>query len=138
MTFIPYLTFDGNAEEAMTFYAEVFGATEIQILRFSDAPPNQGLPPTDKVMYSHIMVGDQGLMGSDTMPGIPFSPQTSVSVNHPVTTVEDGQAIFDKLAKGGDVTMPYGPVFFSASFGMVRDRFGTHWMIGVENTENPS
>ena len=134
MTFAPFLRFDGNAAEAMTFYADLFGADEIQILRFSDAPPEANLPPSDAVMYSHIMLGAHALMASDSMPGQPFQPQMSVSVNHSVATPEEGQAIFDRLAEGGDVTIPYGPVFFAPAFGMVRDRFGTNWMIGVAAT----
>jgi PhnB protein len=56
-------------------------------------------------------------------------------VNHAVPDIEAGQRIFDALAKGGEVTMPYGPVFFSKTFGMLRDRFGTNWMIGVAPEE---
>ncbi|WP_204113439.1 VOC family protein [Shimia biformata] len=131
MAFIPYLNFDGNCAEAMQFYADLFGATEVQILRFSDAPSTEGMPPSDRVMYSHIMLGEFCLMGSDYPPGMEARPQESVSVNHPVANVEGGQALFDRLAEGGQVTMPFAATFFSPGFGMVRDRFGTNWMIGV-------
>ena len=131
MAFIPYLNFDGNCAEAMTFYAKLFNATELQILRYSDAPASEGLPPSDAVMYSHIMLGEACLMGSDHPPGSDPEPMTSVSVNHPVATPQEGQAIFDQLAEGGTILMPYEKTFFSSAFGMVRDRFGTSWMIGV-------
>ena len=137
MAFIPYLTFDGTAEAAMTFYADVFEATEIQIMRFSDAPAEEGLPASDKVMYAHIMVGTQGLMASDGMPGMPVPAQESVAINHPVASIEEGQVLFDKLAEGGEITMPYGPAFFAPAFGMLRDKFGTNWMIGVYPEDEP-
>lgn len=131
MSFIPFLTFDGTAEKALNFYADIFGATEVQILRYSDAPQEEKLPPSGRVMYGHIMLGEHCLMAYDSMPGMEFTPQASVAVNHPVETAEEGQRIFDRLAEDGIVTMPYGPVFFSAAFGMLTDRFGTSWMIGV-------
>lgn len=131
MSFVPFLTFDGQAEAAITFYADVFGADETQILRYADAPEDEGLPPSDRVMYGHIMTGDHCLMAYDSMPGMEFTPQASVSVNHSVPTAEEGQRIFDRLAEGGTVTMPYGKVFFSPAFGMVVDKFGTSWIIGV-------
>jgi PhnB protein len=43
----------------------------------------------------------------------------------------EGQRVFDALAQGGAVTMPYGKTFWSAGFGMVTDRFGTPWMVNV-------
>lgn len=135
MSFIPFLTFDGQAEAAMNFYASVFGAGEVQILRFSDAPEGSPMPPSDRVMYSHIMVDQQCLMASDSMVGMEYAPQASVSVNHSVATPQEGQVVFEKLADGGTVTMPFGPVFFSPAFGMVRDRFGTNWMIGVPSDD---
>ncbi|MCP5088123.1 MAG: VOC family protein [Rhodobacteraceae bacterium] len=131
MTFIPYLYFDGDCDAAMTFYAGVFGADDVQKMRYSDAPEDESLPDSDRIMYSQIMLGDQALMASDRMPGVAGGPQTSVAVNHPVSSVEAGQKTFDQLAEGGTITMPYGATFFSPAFGMVCDRFGTNWMIGV-------
>ena len=96
MSFIPFLTFDGTAEEAINFYAEVFGATEVQIMRYSDAPAEEELPPSDRVMYGHIMAGEHCLMAYDSMPGMEFTPQASVAVNHPVKTAEEGRRIFDR------------------------------------------
>ena len=131
MSFIPYLNFDGTCAEAMQFYADLFGATEVQIMRYTDAPESEGLPPSDRVMYAHIMQGDACLMASDWPPGMEAPPMASVSVNHPVADPETGQRLFDALAEGGTITMPFEKTFFSESFGMVTDRFGTSWMIGV-------
>ena len=100
-------------------------------MRYTDAPESEGLPPSDRVMYSHIMLGDACLMASDHPPGMPGPDMASVSVNHPVADKEAGQKLFDALAEGGTVMMPYEETFFSPAFGMVTDRFGTSWMIGV-------
>ena len=134
MTFTPYLYFDGDCEAAMDFYTDVFGATEVQKIRYSEAPADQNLPSTDKIMYSHIMLGDHCLMGSDMPPGTPVQPQASVAINHSVPDTETGRALFDALGEDGTVTMPFAETFFSPGFGMLRDRFGTSWMIGVPPT----
>ena len=130
MSFAPFLTFDGTAEAAMRFYAGLFGA-ELTLMRFSDAPPGEGMPPSDRVMYSHIMLGEACLMAADVPEGAPCPPQASVSVNHAAADVETGRALFARLAEGGTVTMPFGPTFWSPGFGICVDRFGTNWMIGV-------
>ncbi|TCL08768.1 PhnB protein [Shimia isoporae] len=135
MTFNPYLNFDGQCAEALTFYADLFGATDLTLMPYKDAPDSEQLPASDRIMYGHIMLGEACLMASDFPPGMPAKPMESVSVNHPVPDAATGQKIFAALAEGGDVTMPYAPTFFSRAFGMVRDRFGTNWMIGVAPDE---
>ncbi|MBS0564658.1 MAG: VOC family protein [Proteobacteria bacterium] len=132
MSFSPYLHFQGNCAQAMQAYAEIFGATDLQIMRYADAPPMTGVPAAkapDKVMHSHMTVGGQALMASDFPDHMQGEPQAAVSVSHMVADVARGRAVFDRLAEGGAVIMPFGPTFFSKGFGMVKDRFGTHWMI---------
>ncbi len=66
MSFCPYIAFDGNCREAMTFYAGVFGATDLQFMNFSDAPPGTMTEDfKDKVMHSQFSLGGVPLMGSD-------------------------------------------------------------------------
>ncbi|MEC8042145.1 MAG: VOC family protein, partial [Pseudomonadota bacterium] len=120
MTFTPYLYFDGQAEAALRYYAETFGADELTLMPYHEAPDSEALPKSDNIMYGHIMLGEACLMASDVMPGVTAGPQQAVSINFPVATVEEGQDLFDRLSEGGTVTMPYGPVFFSKGFGMVK------------------
>lgn len=132
MSFSPYIHFQGNCADAMQVYAKVFGATDLQIMRYRDAPPSAGLPQgehSDKVMHASLSVGGQTLMASDFPDHMPGDPQAAVSISHSVADAAQGSKIFDKLAEGGTVIMPYGPTFFSLGFGMVKDKFGTHWMI---------
>lgn len=135
MTFNPYIYFDGEAEAALRFYNEVFDVSDLTLMRYHEAPEGEGLPKSDRIMYGHIMLGDACLMASDVMPGMEAVPQQAVSINHSVPDFETGKALFEKLLEGGAVTMPYEPVFFSKGFGMVKDKFGTHWMIGVPPEE---
>ena len=131
MSFSPYLHFQGSCAEAMQAYAALFGASDLTVMRYKDAPPSAQMSPDDgeKVMHSQLTVGGQTLMASDYPAHMAGAPQAAVSINHTVTDMAHGQAVFDALAQGGAVFMPFGPTFFSKGFGMVKDRFGTHWMI---------
>lgn len=131
MSFSPYLHFQGNCAQAMRAYADIFGAKDLEIMRYKDAPANNQMPvsSSDKVMHSHLSANGQSLMASDFPESMKGEAQAAVSINYMVEDVTKGQTTFDRLAEGGTVIMPFGPTFFSKGFGMVKDRFGTHWMI---------
>lgn len=131
MTFTPYLMFDGTCGDAMRFYAEAFGATDLQLMPFSDAPPEVGMPDEDRYMHAQFSAGDHVLMACDMPSNMPTPPQASVSVSHRVADAQTGKVIFNKLAEGGQVLMPFEATFFAEGFGMVQDKFGTHWMINT-------
>lgn len=131
MSFVPYIMFQGDCAEAMAFYADVFGAEPATIMRYSEAPPTEGMPASDRVMHSELTLGGGRLMASDYPEGMPGDPQQGVSVMHPAPDADAGRRIFDRIAEGGTVVMPFGPTFWSQGFGMVKDRFGTHWMIAA-------
>jgi len=129
MSFIPFLTFDGQARAAMEFYSDLFHSDDTVIQSFADAPEGAGVEASDRVMYAHIMLGEACLMAGDSPPGMPAPPQQSVAVNHIVESFDEGKAIFDKLAADGEVEMPFEPSFFAKGFGMLRDQFGTNWIV---------
>lgn len=130
MAFEPYLHFQGNCAEAMARYAEIFGASDLFVQRYRDMPD---APPefagSDLVMHSALVVGGMVLMASDFPPGVEGEPQRAVSISRSAPDLGTAQTVFDALAEGGAVIMPLQPTFWSTGFGMVRDRFGTHWMI---------
>lgn len=134
MSFCPYLGFNGTCREAMTFYADVFGATDLQIMTWADAPPGaMGEDWKDMVMHSQFTLGGVPLMGADA-PADWYKPQAGVSVFHGTRDKATAERIFARLAEGGTVTMPLGPTFWSAAFGMLKDRFGTSWIISLAPT----
>ena len=126
----PYIHFQGNCREAMTAYNEILGGS-LEVMTYGDVPngpPN--FTDSKQIIHSHLTLPDQGnLMASDYPPGQESHPQKSVTVSITFGTIEESRKIFDKLSEGGEVGMPFGPSFFSSGFGMVRDRFGTHWMV---------
>ncbi|UOM36505.1 VOC family protein [Acuticoccus sp. I52.16.1] len=128
MSFAPYIHFQGNCREAMTFYAEVFGGT-LEIMTFADAPAGSGMPASNRVMHATLTTPQGPLMASDFPESMEGEPQKAVSISRFEPDVETGRKTFDRLAEGGVMIMPYGETFFSPGFGMVQDRFGTHWMV---------
>ena len=90
------------------------------------APPeHQG-----RIMHVRLDVGDQMLMGSDGIPGH-FSKPQGFAVSLQVTASQ-AERIFEALSQGAEVDMPLQQTFWSPRFGMLRDRFGTPWMINGE------
>jgi PhnB protein len=131
MSFDPYLHFQGNCRAAMEAYRELFGGT-LEISTFGempDAPPE--LQGSDLVMHSTLRVGDRNLMASDFPPGEAGDPQQAVTISHEAGSDAEARRLFAALSKGGAVLMDYQPTFWSDGFAMLKDRFGTHWMISA-------
>jgi PhnB protein len=130
MPFAPYLHFQGNCAEALRHYAQVFGTSDLVLSTYAEAP-GDAMPSSDLIMYGHVMVDGAALMASDYPPGMDGTPQQSVTISFTRPTPAEAQELFDRLADGGSITMPFGETFWSPGFGMLRDRFGTAWMISV-------
>ncbi|WP_172293049.1 VOC family protein [Pseudoruegeria sp. HB172150] len=130
----PYLTFDGNCEEALTFYAGVFGGEITSLMRFSDMPDTEWVTDENKSMVAHasLQLGDREILASDTGGMSPHKGFSGVTLQTGWPTVEEGKAIFDKLSEGGKVEMDFAETFWAKGFGMCRDRFGVGWMVNCD------
>lgn len=130
MPFNPYLFFsDGRCAEAFDRYHEIFGG-ERQVMTNADAPEADRMPGAEPhhVMHASITIGDGVLMGSDDPTG-DGGPKTGIAVSYTATDLGDGQRVFEALADGGEVQMPFSPTFWSPGFGACVDRFGVSWMV---------
>ena len=135
-----YLAFKGNCMEAFNFYKSVFGGEFPYIGKFSDMPPQEGMPPLpeselDKIMHISLPISKETvLMGSDTpesfRQNIVVGNNFSISIN--TETIEEADRIFGELSDDGKVTMPMDKTFWGAYFGMFTDKFGVSWMINVD------
>jgi len=129
-----HLHFSEDCEEAFKFYEKVLGGKIEGLFRYQDAPPEaQNAPPDwrNKVMHASMTIGDQVLMGMDAPPGR-FQKPEGFHVNVSVKNVDEGKRVFEALSEKGNVVMKFGPTFWSAGFAMFVDRFGTPWMINVQ------
>lgn len=134
-----YLTFDGQAREAFTFYQQVLGGT-LEMMTFAQAPEAEQFPAEhrERIMHVCLTLDDYRLMASDTMPGMDCGSGTyegikgcSISL-HP-ESVAEGERLFAGLSAGGQVVMPMEKTFWAERFGMFTDRFGVSWMVNCEH-----
>jgi PhnB protein len=89
----PYLVLNGNAEEAIKFYAEALGGTIHGIIKFGDNPfPGMPEEVKDRVMHAHLTIGDSALMFSDTYPGQEYTIGNQVTVTLQVDSVAAASA----------------------------------------------
>ena len=131
-----HLHFSGQCEEAFKFYEKVFGGKVEGMFRYQEAPDgtqNVSADWRNKVMHAYMTIGDQVLMGMDAPPERFKKPQ-GFHVNINVKDVSEGKRIFEALSEKGTVVMPFAPTFWSPGFAMFTDRFGTPWMVNVEQT----
>lgn len=129
----PYLIFNGQCKQAFELYAKVLGAKVLFSMTWGESPMADQMPPEakDNVMHSTLGIGNSYLMGADGPPGSYEKPAgTSVSIS--VENAADGKRIFDGLAEGGSVKMPFEKTFWAEGFGMCVDKFGVPWMVNCE------
>jgi PhnB protein len=130
----PYLFLNGRADEAIAFYQDALGAELAIRMSFgeSPSPSPMPLPPgwDQKVMHASLKVGDTQLMLSDA----DSSDSAKFNGFRLSLTLDDEAALrraFDKLADGGQVQMPLAQTFWAPLFGMLTDKLGIGWMIGL-------
>ena len=126
-----YLSFDGNAAEAMRFYERTLGGTMQMMMTMGEAPGAEQFPPgaAQRIMHAALAYGDGMLMASDTMPGQAYEGMKGFGVALTLKSVAEARRVFDAFAEGGTVSMPFEKTFWVEGFGMVTDRFGTPWLI---------
>ena len=127
----PYLSFRGQAREAMEFYQSVLGG-QLQIMTFADLG-GMGVPEeeTSQVMHAALTVSDSLiLLGSDVPSHMPGDfPHGRLALNG-----DDEEALrgwFDGLAAGGTVNVPLEKAPWGDWFGDVTDRYGVSWMVNI-------
>lgn len=126
----PYLTFPGNAGEAMEFYRDVFGGT-LAVNTFGEYG-EQDPDLAGKVMHARLDTdGGFTLMASDPPPGTPVEMGDAVSVSLSGDDADELRGYWTKLSDGGTVRMPLEKQVWGDTFGMCTDRFGLAWMVNI-------
>lgn len=133
-----YLMFDGRCRQALTFYAELLGGVLEDMMTYGNSPAADEVPETmhELVIHGAVNLGGRYLMGSD-MPADQYQLPASASVQISYKDPARGEAVFNALAEGGQVEMPFAETFWAYRFGMVRDRFGVQWMINCDQPGQP-
>lgn len=130
MSVHPYVFFSGDCAAAFERYHEIFGG-ELQIMRYADMPaggePMPGAEP-HHVMHASLTIGEGLLMGSDDPTG-DGGRKVGIAVTYAAPDEQRAKEVFDALADGGEVSMPFEATFWSRGFGACNDRFGVPWMV---------
>jgi PhnB protein len=126
----PYLSFPGNARDAMEFYNGVFGGT-LTLNTFGDYG-DKAAPEADQIMHG-LLETDRGftLMGADNPPGTEYKAGNNLAVSLSGDDADELRGYWEKLSSGGVVTVPLEKQMWGDEFGMCVDRFGTTWMVNI-------
>ncbi|MEP7263455.1 MAG: VOC family protein [Bacteroidota bacterium] len=132
----PYITFNGNCEEAFNFYKSVFGGEFPYIGRYSEMPGDKVDPKeSNLIMHVSLPIGDNTfLFGADMSDafGGKSKEGSSISISLNADSEAEADKLFDGLSAGGQVTMPLNKTFWGAYFGMFTDKFGINWMVNYD------
>jgi PhnB protein len=133
-----YLNYGGNCEEAFRFYEQHLGGKILMKMTFAEQPDPKDVPPgwQKKILYSRMSIGETDLMGSDVPPDR-FQPMRSVYLSLSVSSTEEAERIYALFSDGGEIFMPMQETFFAFRFAMLRDKFGTSWMVIHERPMHP-
>ena len=137
----PHINFNGNAEEAFTFYKSVFGGEFAKIIRFKDLSiPGFELAESEanKVMHIALPIGKNVLMANDVPEhmGRANENENRSKISISAESKEEADKLFNGLSAGGQVEMPMEDSPWGSYFGMFRDKYGIEWMVDFDPRYN--
>ena len=133
----PHINFNGNAEEAFTFYKSVFGGEFAKIMRFKDlsSPENPFAEnEANKIMHIALPIGNNILMANDVPEsmGRTNENENRSKISISAESKEEADKLFSGLSAGGQIEMPISDSPWGSYFGMLRDKYGIEWMVDFD------
>lgn len=129
MKLITYLNYGGNCEQAFRFYEQHLGGKIAMMMTHDQNPDGNVTPGWEKaVLHASMTIGETSIMASD-VPSGQFQPMRSVYLALTYDSTPEAERVHTLLADGGEIFMPMAETFFAFRFSMLRDKFGTSWMI---------
>ena len=122
-----YVNYPGNCEEAFRFYEQHLGGKITGMSNHREIP-NPNIPENwkDKILHARIQIGGAVVMGAD-IPGA--EPMRSAYLTLRMDTAADAERVYKVLEEDGQIFMKMEETNFASRFAMLRDKFGTSWMI---------
>jgi PhnB protein len=141
-TINPWINFNGNAEEAFTFYKSVFGGEFAKVIRFgglSSAEFPVAENDANKIMHIALPIGKHNVLMANDVPE--FMGRVNENENRSKIVVsaeskEEADQIFNGLSAGGDVEGPIGDGPWGTYAGMFRDKYGIEWIVEFDPNYN--
>ena|ERR1700733_7486571 len=135
----PHINFNGNAEEAFTFYKSVFGGAFTKIIRFKDLAGPQfpvAAKEENKIMHIVLPIGKSSSLMANDVPDIMGKTNENENRSKIVITAEskeEADKLYNGLSAGGNIEMPIGDSPWGTYFGSFRDKYGIEWMVSFES-----
>lgn len=135
MTINPWINFNGNAEEAFTFYKSVFGGEFSKIVRFKDLEtPEFQVPENEKnkIMLITLPIGNSNMLMGNDVPvvlGKVNENENRSKISVSAESKEEAERLFNGLSAGGQVEGPMGEGPWGSYAGMFRDKYGIEWIV---------
>ncbi len=136
----PWINFNGNAEEAFTFYKSVFGGEFTKIVRFKDLASAEFIVPeeeAEKIMLITLPIGASNALMANDVPavmGTVNEQENRSKISVMADSKEEAEEIFNGLSEGGEVEMPMDNSPWGTYFGMLRDKYGIEWTVEATNS----
>jgi PhnB protein len=133
----PHLNFNGNAEEAFTFYKSVFGGEFAKVMRFKDLA-SADFPVAEneanKIMHIALPIGKNILMANDVpeILGRVNENENRSKISISAESREEADNLYNGLSVGGTIEMPISDSPWGSYFGMFRDKYGIEWMVDYD------
>jgi PhnB protein len=126
-----YVNYKGDCEEAFRFYEKHLGGKVTMMMRHGDGPDQANVPAERKkdILHARIEIGGTVLMGADIASA---EPMRSAYLTLTVDSANEAERLYALLSDGGQVFMKMEETFFAIRFAMLRDKFGTSWMLLCE------
>jgi PhnB protein len=139
MKLYTYLNYGGNCEQAFRFYEQHLGGKITMMTTHGQQPNPAGVADDwkDAILHARMEIGETVLMGADVPPAR-FQPMRSAYLSLLTGSSEEADRIYAVLSEGGQIFMAMQETFFAFRFAMLRDRFGTSWMILHERAGLPA
>ena len=130
----PYISFAGNASDAMEFYEGVFGGTLV-LHTYGEVGP-QGSDQDDKIMHAMLETGSGfTLMAGDNPPGTEHNPGNNIAVSLSGDDADELRGYWQQLSSAGTVSVPLEKQMWGDEFGMCVDQFGIGWMVNISQPQ---
>lgn len=134
----PHINFNGNAEEAFTFYKSVFGGEFTKVIRFKDIATEEFPIPekeANKLMHIALPIGKNFLFANDIleMMGRVDENENRSKIALTADSIDEANHLFTGLSEGGQIEMPLEENPDGSYFAMFRDKFGIEWMVKFDS-----
>ena len=133
----PYISFNGNAREALEFYQSVLGG-DLAVNTFGEFGQSGGEHEAvaDQIMHGQLeSTAGYTIMAADTPPGMDYSPGTNFAVSLSGDDNDELRGYWEKLSQGGTVMVPLEKQIWGDEFGMCADKFGVTWMVNIAGAQ---